>query len=120
MPGGYSDAVRQVTDRDFDGWSIGLNFGVPLQNRSAKAQSVIADLALDQGRAELEDLMLAVSTEVRRSARAVRTAAQQIDSAGKSRELAVKNVPACIAAPRPRVKLAYMAQRPISGLAGAP
>ncbi len=94
VPGGYTDALRQVVEAKFEGWQVGLNFAMPLQNRAAKAAAVIADLALEENRAGLDDLALAVRTEVRQTARAVETAAQQIDSAGKSRELAEKNLDA--------------------------
>ncbi len=94
IPGGYSDALEQITDLEFDSWSVGFNFAFPLQNRAAKAASTIADLALAQGESELADLILQIRTEIRRAARAVDTAAQQIDTAGTSRELAERNLEA--------------------------
>ena len=94
IPGGYSDALDQITDLEFDSWSVGFNFAFPLQNRAAKAASTIADLALEQGETELAELLLQIRTEVRRAARGVETAGEQIDSAGKSRELAEKNLEA--------------------------
>lgn len=86
----YDGILGQV----FEGWNVGLNLTKPLQNRSAKAQSRIAELALDQGRLELQDLMLTIRTEVRTAARGVETAGKQIDSARVSRELAEKNLDA--------------------------
>ncbi|MEM6703150.1 MAG: TolC family protein [Acidobacteriota bacterium] len=94
LPGGYGDALEQITDLEFDAWSIGFNFNFPLQNRAAKAASTIADLALAQGETELANLILQVRTEVRRAARLVLTGAEQIDSAKKSRELAERNLEA--------------------------
>ncbi|REJ82098.1 MAG: TolC family protein [Acidobacteria bacterium] len=94
VPGGYDDALDQVIDRDFDAWQVALNFAMPLQNRAARAQSTIADLALEQGETQLEQTLLQVQTDVRRAARGVRTAAQQIDSARISRELAERNLDA--------------------------
>ncbi|MCY3928662.1 MAG: TolC family protein [Acidobacteria bacterium] len=86
----YDGILGQV----FEGWNVGLNLTKPLQNRSAKAQSRVAELALDQGRLELQDLMLTIRTEVRTAARGVETAGKQIDSARVSRELAEKNLDA--------------------------
>ena len=86
----YDGILGQV----FEGWNVGLNLTKPLQNRSARAQSRIAELALDQGRLELRDLMLTIRTEVRTAARGVETAGKQIDSARVSRELAEKNLDA--------------------------
>ncbi len=93
-PGSYNDAFRQITRADFLGWTVGVNLSVPLQNRAAKAQSAVADSALDQGRAQLRVLQLQVTTQVRTAARQVETAAEQIVSAKVSRELAEKNLDA--------------------------
>ena len=86
----YNGILGQV----FEGWNVGLNLSKPLQNRSARAQSRIAELALDQGRLELRDVMLSIQTEVRTASRAVETAGKQIDSARVSRQLAEKNLDA--------------------------
>ncbi len=86
----YDGILGQV----FEGWNVGLSLSKPLRNRSARAQSRVADLALDQGRLELRDLLLTIRTEVRQAARAVETAGKQIDSARVSSELAEKNLDA--------------------------
>ncbi len=94
IPGGYGDALGQIADTDFSGWSVGFNLRYPIQNRGAKANRVIADLNLERGRLVMTETTLGIRTEVRRTARAVLTAAQQIDSAGASRRLEEKNVEA--------------------------
>jgi outer membrane protein TolC len=86
-PGGYSDALNQITDASFEGWSVALDLSMPLQNRSAKAQFAKAEVAHDRALAALRQLELQVATEVRRAARGLDTAAQQIDSARVSRRL---------------------------------
>ncbi|HVS14486.1 MAG TPA: TolC family protein [Thermoanaerobaculia bacterium] len=94
IPGGIDDALQQVIDAESDGWQLALNFRYPIQNRQARARATGAALAVEQGRTQLEDLLLTVRTEVRTAARGVQTAAQQIDSARKSRELAERNLDA--------------------------
>jgi outer membrane protein TolC len=94
VPGGIDDAFQQIVDRESDGWQVALNLRYPIQNRAARARATAATLAFEQGRTELEDLLLGVRTEVRTAARGVQTAAQQIDSARKSRELAERNLDA--------------------------
>jgi len=89
-----SDAFQSVYKRDFTGWSIGLSLSYPLQNRVARANSVIANLALQQGQTQLSQLELSITTEVRSAARAVRTAAQQIESARATRNLQQRNLEA--------------------------
>jgi outer membrane protein TolC len=94
IPGGRNDAFDQVADRDFDGWRLALTFAYPLQNRAARARRAIANLDLEQGEGELEDLQEAIRVEVRSAVRTVRTAAQQIDSTRASRRLAEQNLDA--------------------------
>jgi outer membrane protein len=87
VPGGYSDALNQITDASFEGWAVAVNVSYPMQNRAAEAQLAKADVALERANAELDNLELGVITEVRKAARALQTAAQQIDSARVSRRL---------------------------------
>ena len=92
--GGYSDALDQIADFEFEGWSVGLNFAMPVQNRTAKAQSAIANVVLDRGKAELRELELQVLSEVRDAARLLDTAFKAHASAEVSRRLAERNLEA--------------------------
>ncbi len=92
--GSYSDALNQVTGGDFDGWNVALNLVMPIQNRSAEAQSAISSIARERGEAELADLEATISAEVRRIARTVQTAAALIESTTASRGLAEENLSA--------------------------
>jgi outer membrane protein TolC len=92
--GDYFNALDQITSTQFNGWQLGFTFAYPLQNRDARAQSAIADLAAEQGEVVLDDLELQILTEVRSAARAVRTAIDQIESAKVSRRLAERNLEA--------------------------
>src|SRR4029079_16991194 len=87
-------AIKQLRDRDFDGWRIQLDFLYPLQNRTARARKAIADVNLEQGKTQMTQLQETVRTEVRRAVRGVRTAAQEIESATASVRLAEQNVDA--------------------------
>jgi outer membrane protein TolC len=86
-PGGYSDALDQLADGEFEGWRVALNLTYPIQNRSAEALSAKAEVAVDRATAELRDLELQIVTEVRKAVRGLETAVQQIDSARVSRRL---------------------------------
>jgi len=94
IPGGWSDAFEQVTGFDFPGWSIGLELGIPIQNRTAKARKAIADLALEAGRLTADELELRVTTEVRAAVRGLETSREQLESAKVSTRLAEKNLDA--------------------------
>ena len=93
-PGGYSDALDQIFDAESEGWFVQAVFAYPLQNRAARARSIQADLDLEQGEVEMRDLQQQVLLDVRRLARAVRTAEQQIESAKVSTKLQRKNLEA--------------------------
>lgn len=94
ISGGLGDAVEQITDGLFEGWSVSLNLTYPLQNRAAKAQRAVADLAVEQGALELRELEQQVLTDVRLAARAVETAAKRIESAKVSSRLERENLKA--------------------------
>ncbi len=94
IKGGYSDALKQISNRDFDGWSATLTLGIPIQNRAAKAGDIIAKLDLERGKVALEQVELQVATQVRTAARAVVTAAKQIDAARISVKFQEKNLDA--------------------------
>jgi outer membrane protein TolC len=94
LPGGWDDALDQVTGADFPGWSVGLEFGMPLQNRSARARATSAELALEQGRVGLDQRRQVVEAEVRIAARGLETGRQEIESARVSVRLAESNLDA--------------------------
>jgi outer membrane protein TolC len=89
--GDYGDAIDQILNADFDGWRVALNFAYPIQNRTAKAQKAIADVNYERGQAELNDLELAITTEVRRVARLLEASAEAVDSAEVNRRLQEEN-----------------------------
>ncbi len=89
-----SDAFSDAFGFDFDGWTVRLDAAYPIQNRAARAQAEIADLEAARSRTELERLELQVVTEVRAAARAVESAAQQIEAARVSRRLQERNLDA--------------------------
>jgi outer membrane protein TolC len=91
---GLSDAYRQVFDRNFKSWSIGLNVSYPILNRFAKGQQGAAKYSWESNRALLTTTQQNVIVDVRAAARAVETAQRQIVAASKGRELAEKNLDA--------------------------
>jgi outer membrane protein TolC len=80
----FRNALSQITGLDFTGWFAQLTLGVPLQNRSARAASAIADLALESAEATLDQTEQQINTEVRQAARQVASAAKQIEAARAS------------------------------------
>lgn len=93
-PGGVEDAWEQLARADFTGWSVGLDFRYPLENRAARARAALATIELERARTEQERVRLQIATEVRAALRAVETARQQIASARVSVRLEEKNLEA--------------------------
>jgi outer membrane protein len=90
----FNDALSQVTGLDFRGWFAQLVYAYPIQNRSARAQSAIANLDVDRVQTVVDQEKATIATEVRRASRAVVTAAKQIDAARVSREFQEQNLDA--------------------------
>lgn len=90
----YSDAFSQIGSFDYPNWSIGLNFAIPLKNRTAKANAAIAATDLELARTNLALLKQNLSLEVRTAARNVDTARRSVAAAMKARELADRNLDA--------------------------
>ncbi len=90
----FGNTFSQITGLDFRGWQIQLSFAYPIQNRSARAQSATANVAVDRFQALNDQQRLVVETEVRRAARGVDTAVKAIDAARKAREFQEKNLDA--------------------------
>jgi outer membrane protein len=89
-----NDSFSQITGLDFPTWRVTLDFAFPIQNRTARAASAIADIDVDQAGVQLEQQRTVVATEVRQAARALDTAIKQIDASRISREFQEKNLDA--------------------------
>ena len=90
----FGDAFDQITGLDFGRWFIQLQFAYPIQNRAARAQSASANLNVERVQTLLDDQRSLITTEVRRAARAVETAAKQIDAARTSVRFQEQNLDA--------------------------
>lgn len=90
----YSDVFEQIAHGNYPNWSVGLNFAVPVANRTAKANAAIAQTDLELSRTNLALLKQNVAVEVRGAARNVDTARRSVAAARKARELAERNLDA--------------------------
>jgi len=91
---GFGGAFSQSTNLTFPTWTAKLHLDVPIQNRTARAATAIADLDADRTRIELDQLKTVVMTDVRQAARRVETAAKQIDAAVAARKAQETNLDA--------------------------
>jgi outer membrane protein len=90
----YGSALSQITNLDFPGWTIGLHFVFPIQKRTARAASAVADLDVDRFTWEREQQRKTVINEVRRAVRGIETAEKVIVAAHASRGFQEKNLDA--------------------------
>ena len=90
----FGDAFDQITGLDFRGWSAQLQFGYPIQNRAARAQSAIANIDVNRFQTLYDQERQLIETEVRRALRGVDTAIKAIEAARKAREFQEKNLDA--------------------------
>jgi HAE1 family hydrophobic/amphiphilic exporter-1 len=90
----YGTAVRQLFKNDFPGWNIGVNFGVPVFNTSARAEAKRSQLELDRTKVLESQTRQNVAVDVRNTARAIDTAAKEITATRAARDAAEKNLDA--------------------------
>lgn len=92
--GGWDDALRQVTDRDYKQWSAGFRFTYTLGNHDAKARMAQRRFELRSARQSLALERQAVIADVRAAVRGLEAGAKSIAAAIKARELAERNLDA--------------------------
>jgi HAE1 family hydrophobic/amphiphilic exporter-1 len=83
--GGYGQSLGNLLKNDFRAWRVGLNFNLPLRNRTALAQlgrSMAEGKQIDVQRQRQEQ---AIEVEVRNALQAVETAKNRVGAAKNSR-----------------------------------
>jgi outer membrane protein len=94
IPGGYADALRLLTNRDFPTWNVQLNVSYNLFGSAADAQYARARVQRNQSQVRLRALELQVATEVTNAALNVQSNLKRVEAAEAARELADKRLQA--------------------------
>jgi len=94
IPGGVDDAFRQIRDRDFPSWTVGLNFTMPLGNNQARARLAQHRFALQKEETRLRALQQQIIREVRVAVRALEDGRANMEAAHAARIAAERNVEA--------------------------
>lgn len=94
IPGGYTDALRLLTNRDFPSWNVQLTLSYNLFGSQADAQHARARVQKNQSLARLRALELQVATEVTNAALSVQSNLKRVEAAVAARELAEKRLEA--------------------------
>ena len=93
-PGGYSDALRLLFNRDYPTWNVQFNVSYNLFGSQADATFARARLQSNQSQARLRALELQVATEVTNAALTVQSNLKRVEAAVAARELAEKRLEA--------------------------
>jgi outer membrane protein TolC len=88
IPGGYSDALRTLSGRDYPTWNVQLNLSYPIGSSAADANYARARIQLSQSTAQLRAIELQVATEVTNAALQVENGLTRYQAASAARELA--------------------------------
>jgi outer membrane protein TolC len=88
IPGGYNDAWRTLTGRDYPTWNFAVNISYPLGASVAEATYARARVQLNQAAAQLRAMELQVATEVTNAALQVENGLKRYEAAAAARSLA--------------------------------
>ncbi len=94
VPGGFSDALRLLSARDFPNWNVQLNLSYNIGASQSDAQYARSRLQKNQAQARLRALELQVATEVTNAALSVQSNVKRVEAAVAARELAEKRLEA--------------------------
>lgn len=84
----WADTLAQIRDREFDQWSVGLDFARPIGNRSAEAAERRAGIAKERAVMALLERRMAIVQELRTALRDVADAQAAYEAAMQARILA--------------------------------
>ncbi len=90
----FADGTDVLSDGDFDTWSVGMRFEVPIPNRTGRANYSAARLDRTRAAVRLKALEEVVTRDVADALTELRAAEERISQARRSRELAQQVVDA--------------------------
>lgn len=88
LPGGYSDAWKTLSGRDYPNWNFQLNLSYPIGASAAEASYARARVQRNQSAAQLRALELQVATDVTNAALQVENGLRRYEAASAARQLA--------------------------------
>ena len=88
LPGGYGDAWRTLSARDYPNWNFQLNLSYPIGASAEQASYARARVQRNQSAAQLRALELQVATDVTNAALQVENGLRRYEAAAAARALA--------------------------------
>ncbi len=87
IPGGYGDALSQLSGFDYRDWQVGLSFSYPIGPDQAHAEHAQAQPDVTRQRETIRQQEVQIAQEVRTAVRQVQTNRRRIDASRAAREL---------------------------------
>jgi outer membrane protein TolC len=94
IPGGYTDALSILRQRDYPNWNFSVAMSYPLFGNQAEAQHARARLQRNQTVTRLRALEVQIAAEVTNAALTVQSNLKRVEAATAARELAQKRLEA--------------------------
>jgi outer membrane protein len=94
IPGGISQALRQVRRFSYPDYAFGFSLSIPIRNRSAQADNLRAKLDKQQTDMSIQMTRSDIDLEVRKAVIGLIQAKSQVEAATKARELGEQNLSA--------------------------
>jgi outer membrane protein len=94
IPGGYTDALSILRNRDFPTWNLSLNLSYPIGGNTAEAQYARTRVQRTQQSTRLRALELQVATEVTNAALQVQANTRRVEASRTARALAERRLEA--------------------------
>jgi outer membrane protein len=94
IPGSYADALTSLLGSNYPSWSVAINISYPLGKTAAEASVARARLRTQETAAQVRQIELQIASEVTNAAKAAQSAAQGVQAAQVSRDLAQQTLDA--------------------------
>lgn len=89
-----SDAIDDVTDASFADWNVGFSFNMPIRNRGAMKNFIIAKLEYDKAKINFKSLENSIALEVKDAVRNIEMSLRRLDATKASRILSKERLDA--------------------------
>lgn len=94
IPGGYLQALQNISNFDAPTWNVSLNLSIPLGTSAADASLARARLQLQQTQAQIRQIELQVATEVTNIVLQLQSNRERVEASAAARELAQQRLDA--------------------------
>ncbi len=94
IPGGYSDALSSLFNRNYPTWTLQLNVNYPIGTSAADATVARARVQVNQVEAQLKQIELQIATDVTNAATNVQNGVERVEATQAAREFAQRTLEA--------------------------